>query len=95
MSEQSHNCKKHRGAFLCFGALTVALSIGFGYSMATLRYQEMILQHADLAASERSLLIDSAAMERKSLHNRYVRQLNKKDAELAELRAVINKRNAN
>lgn len=80
MSGQSHSCKNNRVAFLCFGALAVALSIGFGYSMATLRHQEMILQHAELAAKER-----------KSLHNRYVRQLNKKDAELAELRAVINK----
>lgn len=83
MSEQSHECKPpkqgSRGMFLCFGALAVALSIGFGYSMATLRYQAMAYQHAELAAKERA-----------SLHNRYMRQLNRKDKELAEIRAIIN-----
>lgn len=83
MSEQSHECNPpkqgSRGMFLCFGALAVAMSIGFGYSMATLRYQTLNYQHAELAAKERA-----------SLHNRYIRQLNRKDKELAELRAIIN-----
>lgn len=83
MSAQSHECKQSklgsRGMFLCFGALAVALSIGFGYSMATLRYQELNYRHAELAAKERA-----------NLHNRYVRQLNRKDKELVELRATIN-----
>lgn len=83
MSAQSHECKPpkqgNRGMFLCFGALAVALSIGFGYSMATLRYQELSYQHAELAAKERAML-----------HNRYIRQLSRKDKELVELRATIN-----
>lgn len=64
---------------MCFGALAIALAVGFGYSMATLRYQELSYQHAELAAKERA-----------SLHNRYIRQLNRKDKDLAELRAIIN-----
>lgn len=80
MSEQSHECKPpkqgNRGMFLCFGALAVALSIGFGYSMATLRYQAMAYQHAELAAKERA-----------SLHNRYMRQLNAADKRYFQLDA--------
>lgn len=80
MSEQSHECKPNRqgnrGMFLCFGALAVALSIGFGYSMATLRYQEMAYQHAELSAKERA-----------SLHNRYIRQLNSAEKRYFQLDA--------
>lgn len=80
MSAQSHECKQSklgsRGMFLCFGALAVALSIGFGYSMATLRYQGLNYQHAELAAKERA-----------SLHNRYVRQLNAADKRYFKLDA--------
>lgn len=85
MSEQSHSCarksERNRHAFLWFGALTVALSVGFGYSMAALKHQDVTYQHAELAEKER-----------KSLHNRYMRMLGKKDAELQELRAIVNKR---
>lgn len=79
MSEQSHSCDprkaaKDRKLFLCFGALAIALAVGFGYSMATIQYQGVIYDHAELAAKERT-----------SLHNRYMRQLSKKDGEIAEL----------
>lgn len=81
MSGQYHNCDtkrsiKDRKLFMCFGALAIALAVGFGYSMATLRYQELSYQHAELAAKERA-----------SLHNRYVRQLNAAEKRYLQLDA--------
>lgn len=79
MSDQSHSCDprkaaKDRKLFLCFGALAIALAVGFGYSMATIQYQGIVKESAELAAKERA-----------SLHNRYMRQLGKKDKEIAEI----------
>lgn len=79
MSDQSHSCDprksaKDRKLFLSFGALAIALAVGFGYSMATIQYQGLMYGHAELAAKERA-----------SLHNRYMRQLGKKDKEIAEI----------
>ncbi len=82
MSEQFHNCDPVKAAadrrrFLCYGALTVALAVGFGYSMASLKYQSVFSDVAELAAKERT-----------SLHNRYMRQLGKKDKEIAAIIAA-------
>lgn len=70
MSDQSHSCDpkkaaKDRKLFLCFGALAIALAVGFGYSMASIKYQEAFATIAEATANERT-----------GLHNRYMRQLN-------------------
>lgn len=79
MSDQSHSCdhkrvSKERMLFLCFGALAIALAVGFGYSMASIKYQETF-----------AVIAETSAKERASLHNRYMRQLGKKDKEIGEL----------
>lgn len=90
MSDQYHSCDpqkaaKDRKLFLCFGALAIALAVGFGYSMASIAYQDtlaaMDAKYQDAIASV-SL---SASKERASLHNRYMRQLGKKDKEITAL----------
>lgn len=85
MSDQSHSCDpkrvaRERNRFLAYGALSIALAVGFGYSMAASKYQGAFITIAEVAAKERA-----------SIHRRYMRQLNDKDKELVELRAVINK----
>lgn len=79
MSDQSHSCDlgktaKDRRLAICFGALAIALSVGFGYSMASMKYQESFATIAETTAKERA-----------SLHNRYMRQLTKKDKVIASL----------
>lgn len=66
--------------FLCYGALSIALAVGFGYSMASIRNQEAMVE-----------LAKTSVKERDSLHRRYMRQLNAKDKELRELRIIVNK----
>lgn len=93
MSEQSHSCDpsriaKERNRFLCYGALSIALAVGFGYSMASLKYQEtfaVISANHQQAFAE---LAETANKERARLHNRYMRQLGKRDKQIAELTNV-------
>jgi hypothetical protein len=90
MSDQSHSADpkksaKDRKLFLCFGALAIALAVGFGYSMATIQYQGVMYDNAELESKERAAYAELASKERASLHNRYMRQLGKKDKEIAAL----------
>lgn len=66
-----------RTRFLAYGALSIALAVGFGYSMASIKYQEAF-----------TTIAETTAKERKSLHNRYMRQLSKRDKEVAALISV-------
>lgn len=89
MSEQSHSCDpsriaKERNRFLCYGALSIALAVGFGYSMASLKYQETF-----------AVISETASKERASLHNRYIRQLSKRDKQIAELTNACRPERAN
>jgi len=80
MSDQSPSPCDHkriareRSRFLCYGALSIALAVGFGYSMAAMRYQGAFAAIAEVGSKERT-----------SLHNRYMRQLGKRDREINEL----------
>jgi len=79
MSGQLHQCdtvlaRKELRKFKIFSVLAIGLAIGFGYSMASIQHQEVSLKASELALKERT-----------SLHNRYIRQLSKKDVEIADL----------
>ena len=93
MSDQSQHCdparaSKERKLFMAYGAITIALAVGFGYSMASIKYQDTL---AAMDAKHQEVLADvsfAASKERASLHNRYMRQLGKKDKEIAALVGV-------
>lgn len=93
MSDQSQHCdpvraSKERRLFMVYGAISIALAVGFGYSMASIKYQDTL---AAMDAKHQDVLADvsfAASEERASLHNRYMRQLSKKDNEIAALAGV-------
>lgn len=85
MSDPSIQCSDRAHAtqlrmFLCYGALAIALAVGFGYSMASINYQHDFAEVAQTSSNERD-----------SLHRRYMRQLNAKDKEIAQLREALKK----
>lgn len=56
MSDQSpHKCSpegraKERRLFLCYAGLAIALAVGFGYSMASMKFQENLVRITELHA---------------------------------------------
>lgn len=56
MSDPSpHNCipenrAKERRLFLCYAGLAIALSAGFGYSMASMKFQDNLVRITELHA---------------------------------------------
>jgi hypothetical protein len=93
MSEQLHHCDparaaKERKLSIFYAAIAIALAVGFGYSMASIKYQDTL---AAMDATHQEVLADVtliASKERASLHNRYMRQLGKKDKEISALVGV-------
>jgi len=71
---------KERNRFLGYGALAIALAVGFGYSMASIKYQESFV-----------IIADTSAKERASLHRRYMTQIHAKDKEIQALREKLEK----
>ena len=56
MFDQSpHKCSpegraKERRLFLCYAGLAIALAVGFGYSMASMKFQENLVRITELHA---------------------------------------------
>lgn len=79
MSDQSpHKCSpegraKERRLFLCYAGLAIALAVGFGYSMASMKFQENLVRIAELHAETI-----------KNLDARHSRVLNKQIKNLRE-----------
>ena len=101
MSDQSlHNEAKRtkidRHKFIVYAALAVALSAGFGYSMASIRHQEIMAQMSANSQAElnKAHALSQAAKDR--IHRRYMRQINQMNKERialdAELIAILKER---
>lgn len=79
MSDQSpHSCSpegraKERRLFLCYAGLAIALAVGFGYSMASMKFQENLVRITELHAETI-----------KNLDARHTRVLNKQIKNLRE-----------
>lgn len=79
MSDQSpHKCSpegraKERSLFLCYAGLAIALAVGFGYSMASMKFQENLVRITELHAETI-----------KNLDARHSRVLNKQIKNLRE-----------
>ncbi len=79
MSDQSpHKCSpegraKERRLFLCYAGLAIALAVGFGYSMASMKFQENLVRITELHAETI-----------KNLDARHSRVLNKQIKNLRE-----------
>lgn len=56
MSDQSpHSCSsegraKERRLFLCYAGLAIALAVGFGYSMASMKFQDNLVKVTEMHA---------------------------------------------
>lgn len=56
MSDQSpHSCSsegraKERRLFLCYAGLAIGLAVGFGYSMASMRFQDNLVKVTEIHA---------------------------------------------
>lgn len=79
MSDQSpHKCSpeiraKERRLFLCYAGLAIALAVGFGYSMASMKFQDNLVRITELHAETI-----------KNLDARHVRAMNKQIKNLRE-----------
>lgn len=79
MSDQSpHSCSpegraKERRLFLCYAGLAIALAVGFGYSMASMKFQDNLVRITELHAETI-----------KNLDARHARVLNKQIKNLRE-----------
>lgn len=79
MSDQSpHKCSpegraKERRLFLCYAGLAIALAVGFGYSMASMKFQDNLVRITELHAETI-----------KNLDARHSRVLNKQIKNLRE-----------
>ena len=79
MSDQSpHKCSpegraKERRLFLCYAGLSIALAVGFGYSMASMKFQDSLVRITELHAETI-----------KNLDARHSRVLNKQIKNLRE-----------
>jgi N-acetylmuramic acid 6-phosphate (MurNAc-6-P) etherase len=98
MSDQSFDresirVKKERNRFLVCGALSIALAVGFGYSMASIRYQNLMVQVSATNQIELNKAHSMAQAAKDRIHRRYMRQINdlrKERAALdAEFKALI------
>lgn len=83
MSDQSpHKCSpesraKERRLFLCYAGLAIALAVGFGYSMASMKFQDNLVKITELHADTIN-----------KIDARHSRTMNK---EIKKLREAINK----
>lgn len=79
MSDQSpHSCSpegraKERRLFLCYAGLAIALAVGFGYSVASMKFQDNLVRITELHAETI-----------KNLDARHARVLNKQIKNLRE-----------
>lgn len=79
MSDQSpHSCSsegraKERRLFLCYAGLAIGLAVGFGYSMASMRFQDNLVKVTEMHA-ETIKIIDA----------RHARVLNKQIKNIRE-----------
>ena len=79
MSDQLHHkCSpegraKERRLFLCYAGLAIALAVGFGYSMASMKYQDNLVRITELHAETI-----------KNIDSRHARVLNKQLKSLRE-----------
>lgn len=98
MSDRSHSCTpekiaKERNRFLLFGAIAISLAVGFGYSMASIRYQNLMVQIANTNQVELNKAHILAQSAKDRIHRRYMRQINEMRKERialdAEFKALL------
>ena len=61
---------------MVFGAIAIALAVGFGYSMASIRYQNLMVQMANTSQIELNKAHILAQSSKDRIHRRYMRQIN-------------------
>lgn len=73
---ESVRVKKERSRFMLYGALGVALSVGFGYSVASIRYQSLMVQISSTSQIELNKAHELSQAAKDRIHRRYMRQIN-------------------
>lgn len=101
MSDQSLNnearrTKVERHKFIAYAAIAVALSAGFGYSIASVRHQEIMAQISANSQAELNKAYALSQASKDRIHSRYMRQINQMNKERiaidAELKAALKER---